>query len=112
MREDTNTFGLRQWFYYSVTNKKAGRYKFRIYKFSKYYSLYKDGMKPFIRVMTSDSVQWRQAGENIKYENDIETKTYFLEFQYEFVSDNMAVEVATQPPYTYAMLRDYLKLLV
>lgn len=54
MREDTNTFGLRQWFYYSVTNKKAGRYKFRIYKFSKYYSLYKDGMKPFIRVMTSE----------------------------------------------------------
>lgn len=41
MREDTNTFGIRQWFYFSVYNKKAGRYKFRIYKFTKNYSLYK-----------------------------------------------------------------------
>lgn len=49
MREDTNTFGLRQWFYFSVYNKKAGKYKFRIYKYSKYYSLYKEGMKPFVR---------------------------------------------------------------
>ena len=48
MREDTNTYGLRQWFHFSVSSRKAERYKFRIYKFSKYYSLYRDGMKPYI----------------------------------------------------------------
>ncbi len=51
MREDTNTYGLRQWYYFSVTNHKSGKYKFKIFKFSKYYSLYRDGMKPFIRNM-------------------------------------------------------------
>ena len=49
MREDTNTHGLRQWFYFQVSNRKAMKTKFRIYKFSKYYSLYRQGMKPFVR---------------------------------------------------------------
>ena len=49
MREDTNTHGLRQWFYFQVMNRKAMKAKFRIYKFSKYYSLYRLGMKPFAR---------------------------------------------------------------
>ena len=41
MREDTNTHGLRQWFFFQVTNRKPITIKFRIYKFSKYYSLYR-----------------------------------------------------------------------
>lgn len=61
MREDTNSYGLRQWYYFCVSNKKQGRYKFRIYKFSKFYSLYKDGMKPFIRVL-AENAEWAQAG--------------------------------------------------
>lgn len=55
MREDTNTIGLRQWFYFAVTNRKIGRFKFRIYKFSKFYSLYKDGMKPFVRCVAESA---------------------------------------------------------
>ncbi len=77
MREDTNTFGLRQWFYYSVSNKKAGKFKFRVYKYSKYYSLYKEGMRPFVRAMGEDE-NWVQAGENVKYEYDMDTKSHCL----------------------------------
>ena len=77
MREDTNTFGLRQWYFFNITNKKAGKYKFRIYKFSKFYSLYKEGMKPFVR-NASEGPEWRQGGENVKYEFDSENKSHFL----------------------------------
>lgn len=77
MREDTNTFGLRQWFYFSACNKKAGKFKFRVYKYSKYYSLYKEGMRPFVRVIGEDE-SWVQAGESVKYEYDMETKSHCL----------------------------------
>jgi hypothetical protein len=50
MREDTNTHGLRQWYYFQVQNNKPIRVKFKIYKFSKFYSLYNEGMKPYIKV--------------------------------------------------------------
>ena len=49
MREDTNTHGLRQWFFFEVKSRKAGKFKFRVYKYSKRFSLYKHGMKPFVR---------------------------------------------------------------
>lgn len=77
MREDTNTFGLRQWFYFSVANSKAEKYKFRIYKFNKAFSLYKNGMKPFFRCAGEE---WRQRGDQVKYEYDNEEKCFYLEF--------------------------------
>jgi len=54
MREDTNTHGLRQWYYFVVTNRKPIKVKFRIYKFTKSYSLYRMGMKPYIRTSIND----------------------------------------------------------
>lgn len=59
MREDTNTFGLRQWYYFSVSNRKPGKYKFKIFKFTKNYSLYKEGMKPF--VCEDNTNDWKQG---------------------------------------------------
>jgi hypothetical protein len=56
MREDTNTHGLRQWYYFVATNKKPLKIKFRIYKFTKSYSLYRWGMKPYIRAALNDVV--------------------------------------------------------
>lgn len=41
MREDTNTKGLRQWFYFEVANRRPVRLKFRLYRFSRYFSLYR-----------------------------------------------------------------------
>lgn len=41
--------------------------KLRIYKFSKKFSLYKCGMKPFVKKSKSD---WKQDGLNINYQYD------------------------------------------
>lgn len=41
LREDTNTKGQRQWYFFEVFNKKPCRCRFRIYKFTKYFSLYR-----------------------------------------------------------------------
>lgn len=79
MREDTNTHGLRQWFYFQAINRKAMKVKFRIYKFSKYYSLYRLGMKPFIRNWKQSSA-WKQGGDKIIYEYDSYQKGFYLEF--------------------------------
>lgn len=55
MREDTNTHGLRQWYYFQAQSRKPATAKFRIYKFTKPYSLYRFGMKPYIRRLLSRS---------------------------------------------------------
>lgn len=67
MREDTNTHGLRQWFFFEMKARKSCKLRLRIYKFSKKISLYKLGMKPFVRTKEEN---WRQDGEKVKYEYD------------------------------------------
>ena len=66
MREDTNTHGLRQWYYYQIRNLRATKVKFRIYKFSKSHSLYRYGMKPYVRVRKPSNhyslTEWKQSG--------------------------------------------------
>jgi len=49
MREDTNTHGLRQWFYFQVVCNRPLKIMFRIYKYTKKHSLYKYGMKPYMK---------------------------------------------------------------
>lgn len=67
MREDTNTLGLRQWFFFEVTCSRPLTVTFRIYKFTKKYSLYRCGMKPYIKQKEGE---WKQGGEKVKYEYD------------------------------------------
>ena len=49
MREDTNSKGFYQWFYYSVKGMKKGEtYSFQIANFQKRYSLFSTGMHPSV----------------------------------------------------------------
>lgn len=64
MREDTNTHGLRQWFYFEMRSRRNCKIRLRIYKFSKRFSLYRQGMRPYVR--TADS-EWKQDGEKVIY---------------------------------------------
>lgn len=104
MREDTNTHGLRQWFYFEARARKTCRIRLRVYKFSKRYSLYREGMRPFVR--TADS-EWRQEGEKVRYDYDSDQKCFFLEFEYPF-DEHKDTYFATLPPYTCSALNDYL----
>ena len=45
---DTNTKGHRQWYYFSVKNKKSIKVRFNIYRFNKSVSLYQRGMRPYV----------------------------------------------------------------
>lgn len=75
MRQDTNTHGLRQWFFFEMRVRRDCKIKLRIYKFSKKFSLYKFGMKPFVKKSKMD---WKQDGLNIIYQYDQEQKCFFL----------------------------------
>ncbi len=47
-----------------MRSRKSCKIKLRIYRFTKKFSLYKSGMKPFVRTADSD---WHQNGENVSY---------------------------------------------
>ena len=55
---------------------------------------------------------WKQGGENVKYDYDDDFKCYFLEFEYVFEKTDRKIFFATQPPYTYSTLKEYLSILV
>lgn len=79
MREDTNTHGLRQWFYFVATNRKQIKIKFRVYKFTKSYSLYRLGMKPYIRTVINEVLMdWQQGGDKVRYEYDEAQRSYYV----------------------------------
>jgi hypothetical protein len=59
IREDTNSHGLRQWYYFQAKCNRAMKAHFRIYKFTKKYSLYRYGMKPYIK---TENEEWEQKG--------------------------------------------------
>jgi hypothetical protein len=71
MRADTNTLGHRQWYYFSVKNKRIGAVTFNIYYFLKPLSLYQKGMKPYVlskkALQENPQLSWMQKGNKIKY---------------------------------------------
>lgn len=67
MRVDTNTYGHRQWFYFSIKNKMKKVVKLNIYRFKKAYSLYQRGMRPYVRSLKSQEKDWHSAGYNLRY---------------------------------------------
>ena len=67
MRVDTNTYGHRQWFYFSIKNKMKKTIKINIYRFRKPYSLYQRGMKPYVRSLKSQEKDWQAGGYNVRY---------------------------------------------
>lgn len=47
MKVDTNTYGHRQWFYFSIKSFEKQTVKLNIYRFVKRWSLFQKGMKPY-----------------------------------------------------------------
>ena len=80
LKPDYNTRGYTQWYYFSVSNTKAGKnYRFNIINLIKPDSLYNHGMRP---LMYSDAAAkksgrgWIRTGSDIcYYQNSIKKKT-------------------------------------
>ena len=67
MHSDLYTTGSSQWFYFSVSNVKAGQeVTFNIKNFGKTDSLYSDGMRPLLYSSKSEQ-GWVRCGTNIRY---------------------------------------------
>jgi hypothetical protein len=47
MKVDTNTYGHRQWFYFSMKSLAKQTVKINIYRFKKRCSLFQKGMRPY-----------------------------------------------------------------
>lgn len=71
LRNDYNSQGYTQWYYFSVGNTKAGmKYTFHIKNFFKPDSLYNQGMKPLIystKKAEKEGIGWYRGGEEICY---------------------------------------------
>jgi hypothetical protein len=67
MHSDLYTTGSSQWFYFSVSNVKAGQeVTFNIKNFGKTDSLYSEGMRPLL-YSTKSEQGWMRCGTNIRY---------------------------------------------
>lgn len=64
MKVDTNTYGHRQWFYFSVKSQLKTTVKLNIFRFKKRISLFQKGMKPYGSI---DGKKWYPIGKNITY---------------------------------------------
>eukprot|EP00826_Nyctotherus_ovalis_P022204 TRINITY_DN17284_c0_g1_i3.p1 TRINITY_DN17284_c0_g1~~TRINITY_DN17284_c0_g1_i3.p1 ORF type:complete len:210 (+),score=36.90 TRINITY_DN17284_c0_g1_i3:69-698(+) len=139
MRTDTNTRGHHQWFYFSVTNKVQGTFKFNILNFTKHDSLYRHGMRVAIFSAKKSSLAregtlpkhylgWHRGCENIQYEVSRLTvdsgvrrwlpvvcggggkKVYYcLSFEYSFDYADDEVFFAYSVPYTYTDMNKLLR---
>ncbi|XP_035379785.1 cytosolic carboxypeptidase 2 isoform X2 [Electrophorus electricus] len=116
LRNDMYTTKHTQWFYFRVSNMKAGvTYRFTIINLMKSSSLYDAGMRPllyseFAAWMKGEG--WRRAGANIRYyrnHSEIEGKAlYSLTWTLQFPYENDTCYLAHCYPYTYSDLQRYL----
>lgn len=115
IRPDTNSNGNLHWFYFSITGATNGqKVTLDIANFTKYTSLFKQGLKPSIfswQKHKSKNIGWHRGGENLKYNKVIRRGRVFysLEFEYTFEHDNDTVWFATSIPYTYSTLCKYIR---
>lgn len=121
LKPDYNTRGNTQWFYFSMSNTRAGAcYKINLVNMIKPDSLYNYGMKPCVysKVEAEKFKRgWRRDGQDIcYYQNGIKKKTggnYFsLTFKLTCKHDFDTVYVAHCYPYTYTDLCKYLNKLM
>jgi hypothetical protein len=117
LRNDYNSQGYIQWYYFGITNVKAGaRYIFNLKNFFKPDSLYNQGMKPLIystKKAESEGVGWYRGGEEIWYYQNLNkrkcgtgfmcTLTFVVEFQY----DQDEVYLAHCFPFTYRDCKEH-----
>lgn len=110
LKPDYNTRGYTQWYYFKITNTRAGKqYRFNIINLVKPDSLYNHGMRP---VMYSEidakksGKGWYRGGADIcYYQNSMKRKNagyyYTLTFSTSFDNDFDTVYLAHCYPYTY-----------
>jgi cytosolic carboxypeptidase protein 2/3 len=120
LKPDYNTRGYTQWYYFSVSNTKAGKnYRFNIINLIKPDSLYNHGMRP---LMYSDAAAkktgrgWIRTGSDIcYYQNSMKRKNagyyYTLTWQCSFEHDKDTVYLSHSYPYTYTDMQRYLNAL-
>ncbi|XP_076863439.1 cytosolic carboxypeptidase 2 isoform X2 [Brachyhypopomus gauderio] len=116
LRNDMYTTKHTQWFYFRVSNMKAGvTYRFTIINLMKSSSLYEAGMRPLLYSEIAAWMKgegWRRVGANIRYyrnHSEIEGKAlYSLTWTLQFPYENDTCYLAHCYPYTYSDLQRYL----
>ncbi|XP_014675827.1 PREDICTED: cytosolic carboxypeptidase 2-like [Priapulus caudatus] len=112
---DMYTNRHRQWFYFRVTNVRAGPvYRFTIANMAKAGSLYEEGMKPLFyseRDAAKAKIGWRRTGNDINYyKNNLfgedGKSCYSLSFTFKFDHNKDTCYFAYCYPYTYSDLQD------
>lgn len=79
LHNDINTSGYTSWFYFSVKNKKAGKYRFAILNYGKAGWIYNQGVK----ICTYNPKNgWKRGGESIFCEanKNLFSKDKFIKF--------------------------------
>lgn len=119
LRNDYNSQGYGQWFYFKVSNTKVNTtYTFNIVNHFKPDSLHNQGMKPLMystKKAKHEGVGWFRGAKNICYYPTGTKKKnaggvyYCLSFSFEFDYEEDEVYVAHCYPYTYRDLKDFLK---
>jgi len=115
MQNDINTHGHTQWFYFRVTNTRAGLpVKFNILNYNKGDSMFNYGMKVTVyseRKSEREQVGWHRSCTDIAYfQNQIRKDFTFTKyfhtctFTYTFEHDDDTVFFAYCFPYTYTEL--------
>lgn len=121
LKPDYNTRGNTQWYYFSISNTKAGvNYRLNIINMIKPDSLYNYGMKPCVysKLQAEQSKRgWRREGSDIcYYQNNIKKKVggnyYTLTFTITPENDSDTIYISHCYPYTYTDLCKYLNRLM
>jgi hypothetical protein len=117
LRNDYNSQGYVQWYYFSISNVKAGKkYVINIKNFFKPDSLYNQGLKPLFystKKAENEGIGWYRGGEDIcYYQNSFKKKTgsgYMcnLSFSVEFSYDNDEVYICHCFPFTYRDCKEH-----
>ncbi|KAL4428971.1 hypothetical protein ABPG74_011167 [Tetrahymena malaccensis] len=119
LQNDINTKGNTQWFFFSVTNAKAGQVlKFNILNLNKPGSLFNEGLCPVIFSVKQNEIsgqEWVRGGFNIKYQRgDIQRDGnkgkphYTLTFSYYIHHSQDTIYFAHSFPYTFTDLKEYI----
>lgn len=115
IRNDSNTYGRNQWFYFTARNKSGEKVvKMNIVNFCKQDSLYSQGQQPLIFRIEQPEKGWHYLCDKVKYGyskiNKIleNRRPYFsLSFSFTFPA-NETLKFAYSLPYTYSDLLKYL----
>ncbi|KAL4692307.1 hypothetical protein H8959_016117, partial [Pygathrix nigripes] len=116
VRPDLFTSKHTQWYYFQVTNMRAGIvYRFTIVNFTKPASLYSRGMRPLFyseKEAKAHHIGWQRIGDQIKYYRNNpgqDGRHYFsLTWTFQFPHNKDTCYFAHCYPYTYTNLQEYL----